>query len=71
MYAQIYPLQTLCLQGVLNYPAWIRTRTKRTKISCATVTLPGKKPAFVVYLYVFKPLATTKLWARLGTIRQF
>ena len=25
----------------LDYPAWIRTRTKRTKISCATVTLPG------------------------------
>src|SRR3954471_21258821 len=24
-----------------DYPAWIRTRTKRTKISCATVTLPG------------------------------
>src|SRR6185295_19381173 len=24
-----------------RYPAWIRTRTKRTKISCATVTLPG------------------------------
>src|SRR6185503_18888762 len=28
-----------------NYPAWIRTRTKRTKISCATVTLPGNGPA--------------------------
>ena len=25
----------------LSYPAWIRTRTKRTKISCATVTPPG------------------------------
>jgi hypothetical protein len=24
-----------------DYPAWIRTRTKRAKISCATVTLPG------------------------------
>jgi len=24
-----------------SYPAWIRTRTKRTKISCATVTLRG------------------------------
>ena len=24
-----------------NYPAWIRTRTKRAKISCATVTLRG------------------------------
>lgn len=23
------------------YPAWIRTRTKRPKSSCATVTLPG------------------------------
>ncbi len=25
----------------VNYPAWIRTRTKRAKISCATVTLRG------------------------------
>ena len=25
-----------------SYPARIRTWTKRTKISCATVTLPGK-----------------------------
>lgn len=24
-----------------SYPAWIRTMTRRTKISCATVTLPG------------------------------
>src|SRR2546423_344592 len=24
-----------------SYPAWIRTRTKRAKISCATVTLLG------------------------------
>jgi hypothetical protein len=26
-----------------NYPARIRTWTKRAKISCATVTLPGKE----------------------------
>jgi hypothetical protein len=26
-----------------SYPARIRTWTKRTKISCATVTLPGKE----------------------------
>ena len=30
----------------VNYPAWIRTRTKRAKISCATVTLRGKNAGF-------------------------
>jgi hypothetical protein len=28
------------------YPAWIRTRTKGTKIPCATVTPPGTLPSF-------------------------
>ena len=38
------PRKCLSCRGFcLSYPAWIRTRTKRTKISCATVTLPGKK----------------------------
>ena len=32
----------------VNYPARIRTWTKRAKISCATVTLPGREcPSFV------------------------
>ncbi len=30
-------------RSALNYPARIRTWTKRTKISCATVTLPGSE----------------------------
>ena len=38
------PLASLCLvRGSSSYPARIRTWTKRTKISCATVTLPGKR----------------------------
>ena len=39
-----------------NYPARIRTWTKRTKISCATVTLPGKFCGFLPhpsYIYRF------------------
>src|SRR5581483_5586071 len=32
-----------------NYPARIRTWTKRAKISCATVTLPGKPASCLAY----------------------
>ena len=38
------------------YPAWIRTRTKRAKISCATVTLRGSGEVGAV---AFVPLRTS------------
>jgi len=41
-----------------SYPAWIRTRTKRTKISCATVTLPGS-PNFSGWLGCGTPVSAT------------
>src|SRR5262245_22601572 len=40
-YKQLRRGKTPRYRLILSYPARIRTWTKRTKISCATVTLPG------------------------------
>src|SRR5437868_3461518 len=39
-------LRASAREGSHSYPARIRTWTKRAKISCATVTLPGSRSMF-------------------------
>src|SRR5436190_71928 len=45
---------------ISSYPARIRTWTKRTKISCATVTLPG-----IAGLSDFRVLKIPEIWGNL------
>lgn len=48
----------VCEEFQKSYPARIRTWTKRAKISCATVTLPGIGVPYSSYLPSRKPLAS-------------
>ena len=53
-------------EGFWSYPAWIRTRTKRTKISCATVTLPGNSSVISPLFESNSPLTSIRRLASLG-----
>ncbi len=58
------PRKSLVARGLVCYPARIRTWTKRTKISCATVTLPGKNRTVLTHVFNYYAFASIFSLAR-------